>query len=71
MDIFMDEDQILPLPEGTISVVAGPKGDAATELERALRLLLPSLNDHRNTAQTLRMILRKRGFDVMRDMRAR
>ena len=39
-------------------------GDETQELERALRLTLPSLRDHRLVATTLRMILRKRGFDV-------
>lgn len=61
----------LPPPSIDIATVEGPQVDSKTELERALRLALPSLNDHRGMAQTLRMILCKRGFDVMQDMRAR
>jgi hypothetical protein len=70
MDIFMDADEVLPpLPVSDIATIEGSPADAMTELVRALRLALPSLNDHRGMAQTLRMILRKRGFDVMQDMR--
>ena len=58
----------LPPPPSDIATVEGPQADSTTELERALRLLLPSLNDHRGAAQALRMMLRKRGFDVMQKM---
>jgi hypothetical protein len=54
-----------PPPDSDIATVEGTIADGTTELERALRLCLPSLRDHRNVAQTLRMILRRRGFDIM------
>jgi hypothetical protein len=57
-----------PPPSDLATVVEGPQIDATTELERALRLALPSLNDHRGCAQTLRMMLRKRGFDIMQKL---
>lgn len=65
------ESGLLPPPASDIATIDGPQADSTTELERALRLALPSLNDHHGMAQTLRMMLRKRGFDVMLDMRAR
>lgn len=53
-----------PPAAADIARVEGSVGDETQELERALRLTLPSLRDHRLVATTLRMILRKRGFDV-------
>ena len=64
----MMNNSLPPPPSDIATVVEGPQADATTELERALRLALPSLNDHRGCAQTLRMMLRKRGFDVMQKM---
>lgn len=58
-------DERLPPPDPDLAVLAGTQGDVTQELTRALQLVLPSLNDHRQVAQTLRMILRKRGFDVV------
>jgi hypothetical protein len=43
-----------------------PLGPPTQELERALKLILPSLRDHAEVATTLRMMLQRRGFDVVK-----
>ena len=50
--------------------IAPPAGDATmdglTELERALRLVVPSLQDHRLVALTIKMQLKRRGVELVR-----
>ena len=43
-----------------------PIGPPTQELERALKLIVPSFNDHAQLALTLRMMLQRRGFDVVK-----
>jgi hypothetical protein len=51
-----------------VSTVAGNgegPSSITAEIERALRLVNPSMNDHKSAAMALRMVLQKRGIEVV------
>jgi hypothetical protein len=43
-----------------------PIGPPTQELARALNLVVPSFKDHAELTTTLRMMLQRRGFDVVK-----
>ena len=57
----------LELTTDTEISTAGGNGPLSitAEIERALRLINPSMNDHYTAALALRMVLQKRGLEVV------